>query len=248
MLLSGHNSRVGLIFVSAMTVLALSVLYADEHADTRQSMISERRLIRSDGITTIAFKNRFFKEAIVTAKANGFHDMASVAYQMNVAEERYKIPYSWGGSIKNHLAGLDCTGFIHGLMYFAGYPQYQRRFNTEAVYHKFLADKNWVTVHHSKVDPDTRFSAKELQLGDIIVWPSNVDDGRNLPGPVWGHIGIVSAIKAGKPLVTHYVESDAYNDLDIVGIPGAGINSMDAQQFIDLKKRGVLAVFRERQN
>uniref|UniRef100_UPI0018F0DD97 hypothetical protein n=1 Tax=Vibrio cholerae TaxID=666 RepID=UPI0018F0DD97 len=83
------------------------------------------RLIRSDGITTLAFKNRHFKEAALAARSKGDASMASVAYQMNLMEERYKIPYSWGGSIKSHLEGLDCTGFIHGLLYYAGYPRYQ---------------------------------------------------------------------------------------------------------------------------
>ncbi|EGQ7967791.1 hypothetical protein HRO20_000310 [Vibrio cholerae] len=235
-----------MVFVAASVILILSAMNAEHHIDTRKTLISERRLIRSDGITTLAFKNRHFKEAALAARSKGDASMASVAYQMNLMEERYKIPYSWGGSIKNHLEGLDCTGFIHGLLYYAGYPRYQRRFNTQAVYYQFLSDPDWETVYDSKSMADRVFSATELEQGDIIVWPSSVDDGRNIPGPIWGHIGIVSLKTDSETLVTHYVESDAYNDLDIVGLVGSGLNTMHAQKFIDLKKRGVLAVFRER--
>lgn len=244
--LSARKTRLIVVMGLASAVLALSVIYAEQHEDTRKSLISERRLIRSDASTTLAFKNKYFKESILAARSLGLNGMAAVAFNMNLVESRFKIPYVWGGSIKNHLGGLDCTGFIHGLMYYSGYPHYQRRFNTLAVYFKFLRDKSWDTVYHSTVDVQKSFSAMNLALGDIIVWPSNVDDGRNIPGPIWGHIGIVTLKNQHQVLVTHYVESDAYNDLDVIGTPGAGINTMDAQQFIDLKQRGVLAVFRER--
>jgi hypothetical protein len=241
---SAMNKQFWTLILIAATVVAGSVLVADRHQDTRQSMFAYRRLIRADH-TMIAFKNHYFKQSVEEVMQSGELGMAQIAMRMNQHEAEYRLPYVWGGSIKNHLAGLDCTGFIHGLMYYVGYPKYNKRFNTKAIYLKLRRDRNWLTVFDSAKSTGEKPGTAALKVGDLIVWPSDLDDGRNLPGPIWGHIGVVTT-DGTRLLVTHYVHSDAYDHLDVIGTPGSGINTLPAEQFISLKQRGILGVFRSR--
>ena len=226
----------------AVCGVAGSIYVADQHVDTRHSLIVSRRIARSDH-TMIAFKNAFFKQSAARILEQGELDMSSLALDMSRHEKDFPITYVWGGSIKNHLSGLDCTGFIHGLMYYLGYPESNRRFNTKGIYLKLRRDTRWETLHDS-AQTDEALDATRLRVGDVIVWPSDLDDGRNLPGPIWGHIGVVTQDQ-GRLLVTHYVHSDAYDALDVIGPTGPGINTLPAADFIRLKQRGLLGVFRK---
>lgn len=238
------NRAEALILAVALLGLGGSLLVAEQHTDTRRRLVSERRITRGDH-TMLAFKNLFFKSSLIALrKQGGAADIAGLALEMNRREPQFRIAYRWGGSVSNHVPGLDCTGFVHGLMYFLGYPEGGRRFNTKALYLKLRRDSRWLTIHDSATNPQP-FDPRDLKLGDIIVWPSFVDDGKNLPGPIWGHVGVVTGT-GSEMLVTHYVHSDAYDHLDSVGLSGAGINTLPAAEFIRLKQRGVLGVFRRK--
>jgi len=60
-------------------------------------------------------------------------------------------------------------------------------------------------------------------------------------------VGVVTQGDSGALWVAHYVQSDAYNSLDVVGPPGPGLNTLPAADFVRLKERGLLGVFRQRQ-
>ena len=196
--------------------------------------------------TTLAIKNEYFKRAIrETADAGQKPGLGNVALRMSQIENDYRLKYVWGGSIKNHLAGLDCTGFVHGAMYYLGIPRYHKRFNTRSLYFQLKRDRNWIRLYDSSSTPDSPLDYSELRPGDLILWPSDLSDSKNLPGPIWGHIGIVTQV--GEQLnVTHYVSSDAYNSRDDIGQPGPGINTLPVKEFVTLKQRGILSVFRRR--
>lgn len=243
---SAMTRQTWIIVLFAFSVVAASVMFGSAHPDGRQALFAHRRMIRTDH-TTLAIKNHYFKQSVAEAMEQGELGMAQIALRMNQHEHEYGMPYVWGGSIKNHLSGLDCTGFIHGLMYYVGYPKYNKRFNTKSIYLKLRRDRQWQTVFDSAVSADETIDISAVKVGDIIVWPSDLDDGRNLPGPIWGHIGVVTT-KDDNLYVTHFVHSEAYDHLDVIGTPGSGINTLPVDQFIHLKQRGILAVFRERIN
>lgn len=192
----------------------------------------------------IAVKNHYFRHAITEGRHQGLPaNIASTALGMNALESTYLLPYRWGGSIKNHIDGLDCTGFVHGVMHYLAVPGGERRLNTRAMYFKLKRDRAWRKIYDSSDDASAPLDISLLQEGDIVLWPSDLTDGKNLPGPIWGHVGIVVSLNGGLH-VTHYVDSDAYNPMDVVGAPGAGINTMPADRFVSLKQRGILSVFR----
>jgi hypothetical protein len=166
---------------------------------------------------------------------------------MNELESEYKLPYSWGGDIRDFQKGFDCTGFIHGIMYYKGYNTYLKRFNTHSLYKMLLRDKNFKLVYKSDINSIKDFDLTKLRLGDIVMWPSGIMDAKNIPTDnIFGHIGVVSKFIENEPYITHSVRSDAYNDIDIFPNKGNGINTLKAEIFIGLKKRGVLAIFREK--
>ena len=209
----------------------------------RREVVAARRAERADH-TMLAFKNHYFRRAIAEDRRSGLRpDMASVARRMSELESDYRLPYRWGGSIKNHLDGLDCTGFVHGIMYYLGLSGGERRFNTRSLYHRLKRDRAWQKVFDASDAPSPPFDPAMLLPGDVILWPSDLSDSRNFPGPIWGHVGIVVG-ETGALQVTHFVNSDAYNDRDSVGIPGPGINTLPAAEFVALKQRGILTVFR----
>ncbi len=242
--------------------------------NTRKQMELRHRFLSNADSTTIQQKNAYFRRAVLKVTDNRPDDLrhlnwGKIALEMNRMEQEYELPYYWGGSIRNHLKGLDCSGFIHGLLYYTGESDYRRRFNTKNFYHKLRKDHGYVQVYnaleHSSIKkqcdqvcylnapfdatqpPDELDSlVRQLKIGDIILWPSGIRDGRNIPGAIWGHVGIVSTFKNGRPMVTHYVSSEAYNHLDIFERKGPGINTLDAKTFISLKQRGVLTVFRRK--
>lgn len=192
----------------------------------------------------IAIKNHYFRHAIANVRLQGFPtNLASVALGMSELESTYRLPYRWGGSIKNHIDGLDCTGFVHGAMHYLAVPGGERRLNTRAMYFKLKRDRAWLKIYDASDEASGMLDMSLLQEGDIILWPSDLTDGKNLPGPIWGHVGIVVSLN-GDLHVTHFVNSDAYNELDTISSAGAGINTMSAEQFVTLKQRGVLTVFR----
>lgn len=213
-----------------------------EYTNTRVKASSQRR-IETYG-STIARKNDYVRRSIKESLNN---DMGSIAYKMNELESQYRLPYSWGGDIKDFQEGLDCTGFVHGIMYYKGYDTYMKRFNTHSLYKKLLRDKNFEMVYQSKVNSIEGFDLTHLKLGDIVMWPSGVMDAKNLPTDnIFGHIGIVSKFIDDIPYITHSVRSDAYNNIDIFPHKGHGINTLKAKTFITLKQRGILAIFREK--
>lgn len=216
---------------------------SDLHYRDRREIISSRRMDRSNH-TTIAFKNNYFKQAIAeTHIAEKSNALASAALKMSEMESHYGLIYQWGGSVKNHIDGLDCTGFVHGLLYYLALPGGERRLNTKSLYLKLKRDSSWLTIYDSLNNPEIKFDTKNLRPGDIILWPSDLDDSKNLPGPIWGHVGI--AVPTNEILqVTHFVSSEAYDDFDTIGPPGPGINTMPATEFIKLKQRGILSIFR----
>lgn len=232
-----RDRRLALVVICALLALGLSVLLGPSEG------AFGRRYLRGDH-TLIGFKNHFFKESLRHIQAEGRPTLADLAMEMNRREGRYPLPYVWGGSIKNSLPGLDCTGFVHGLMYYLGYREYGRRFNTRSLFHALARDPGWLTIYDAR-QAEAPFDPGTLRPGDLIVWPANVDDGRNLPGPIWGHVGVVSAGGA-EPLVTHYVDSEAYNYYDLVGPAGPGLNTIPAREFLRLKQRGILGIFRSR--
>lgn len=220
---------------------------------TRKELEIRRRFMSNANSTTIYQKNTYFKRAILTSTDGQPDDLRQVnlgeiALEMNKIETEYNLPYAWGGSIRNHIQGLDCSGFIHGLLYFTGESNYRRRFNTRAFYNQLRRDRNYIETFNALNSSDYSLQdvVKNLSVGDIIMWPSGIQDGKNLPGQIWGHVGIVSTIIDGAPYVTHYVKSDAYNELDIYSRKGHGLNTLKAYTFINIKQRGVLSVFRQK--
>jgi len=218
--------------------------------NTRTAMEIRRHFISNASSTTIQQKNTYFKRAILGVTDNKPDNLSklnlgTIALKMNQMEQEYELPYSWGGSIRNHLKGLDCSGFIHGLLYYTGQSNFRKRFNTRSFYHQLKRSSDYSQIFDSlqSKKPLTEV-VNSLKIGDIILWPSSIQDGKNLPGPIWGHVGIVSDIQQGKALVTHYVSSDSYNKLDVFERKGHGINTLDAMTFINLKKRGRLSIFR----
>ncbi|WP_419770304.1 MAG: hypothetical protein ACNI3C_00480 [Candidatus Marinarcus sp.] len=213
-----------------------------KYTNTRVHASSERR-INTYG-TTIARKSEYIKRSIKESSAN---DIGSIAYKMNELEYNYKLPYSWGGDIRDFQKGFDCTGFVHGIMYYKGYDTFLKRFNTHSLYKKLLQDRNFQLVYKSDINSIQEFELTSLKLGDIVMWPSGIMDAKNLPTDnIFGHIGIVSKFIDGVPYITHSVRSDAYNNIDIFPNKGDGINTLKAKTFISLKQRGVLAIFREK--
>lgn len=211
----------------------------------RRDIHSARRIERASH-TMVALKNHYFKHAIAEIHINGApSNLASVALEMSKLESDYHLPYRWGGSIKNHLDGLDCTGFIHGIFHYLAVPGGQHRFNTRSLYFMLKRDRAWLKIFDASEEGAGLLDISLLREGDIVLWPSDLTDGKNLPGPIWGHIGIVVLV-SGVLHVTHFVSSDAYNHLDVIGSTGAGINTLPADQFVTLKQRGVLTVFRLR--
>lgn len=216
--------------------------YDLQYSNTRIKDSSERRI--STYGTTISRKNEYIKRSI---REEDKKDIGSIAYKMNELELDYKLPYSWGGDIKDFQTGFDCTGFIHGIMYYKGYDTYLKRFNTHSLYKMLLKDKNFNLVYKSDINSIENFDLKSLELGDIVMWPSGIMDAKNIPTDnIFGHIGVVSRFIENKPYITHSVRSDAYNDIDIFPNKGNGINTLKAETFITLKQRGVLAIFREK--
>ncbi|WP_201333358.1 hypothetical protein [Nitratiruptor sp. YY09-18] len=228
---------------------AIIIFLEDDNLDyknTRKIFSSQRRISLINH-TSIAKKNLYIKEAISNLTNNkDIINIGTVAYEMNKLEKNYRLPYNWGGDIKNFKKGFDCTGFIHGIMYYLGFNSYLKRFNTFSLYKKLLYDKNFHLIYVSKNNSLNSFDIKNLKIGDIVIWPSGIKDAKNLPnGKIFGHIGVVSYIeKDGIPYVTHYVRSKAYNNIDIFPIKGPGINTLKADKFISLKQRGILNIFR----
>lgn len=209
----------------------------------RRDILAARRMARTSH-TMVALKNHYFKQAIAETRISGVpSNMASVALGMSKLEADYRLPYRWGGSIKNHLDGLDCTGFVHGVLHYLAVPGGERRFNTRSLYFKLNRDRAWRKIYDASDEASGPLEIDQLREGDIILWPSDLTDGKNLPGPIWGHVGIAVLVD-GALHVTHFVNSDAYNDIDVIGSIGAGINTLPAEQFVTLKQRGVLTVFR----
>ncbi len=204
-------------------------------------MAKNRRLFLNNR-TILSKKNIYFKQAFEDVKSD---NQGSIALKMNLTEQQYNIPYYWGGDIKNFKSGIDCSGFIHGLMYYSGEVGYIKRFNTAALYYKLKRDKNYDHLYSAKL-PDEFFDVKKLKIGDIILWPSGINDGRNISGEIIGHVGIVSYLKKEIYYVTHYVNAPKYNDIDIIGVKGGGINTINASDFIGLKQRGKLNIFRKK--
>lgn len=242
--------RTALLAVAALLVVGATLWLADDSSavvpKSRQQLFAARRLARSDH-TTLAVKNDYFKRAVRETAATGQRpDLGGVALRMSQIENDYRLSYAWGGSIKNHLAGLDCTGFVHGAMYYLGIPRYQKRFNTRSLYGQLVKDRDWIRLHDSSIAGRSPLDYDALRSGDLILWPSDLSDGKNLPGPIWGHVGIVTQVGA-QLAVTHYVSSDAYNGRDDVGQPGPGINTLPLREFVALKQRGILSVFRRRE-
>lgn len=241
--------RIALLAVAASIIIGGYLWLAEVSPPavfkSRHELIASRRMMRSDH-TILAVKNDYFKRAVrETVSAGEKPDLGSVALHMSQIENDYRLKYVWGGSIKNHMGGLDCTGFVHGAMYYLGIPRYHKRFNTRSLYGQLKKDRDWIRLYDSTVESGTPLDYSALQPGDIILWPSELSDGKNLPGPIWGHVGIVTRLN-GQLQVTHYVSSETYNDLDVIGQPGPGINTLPVQDFVTLKQRGILSVFRRR--
>jgi len=222
-------------------IVSASYFWNAKYINTRHEMAKNRRLFLNNR-TILSKKNIYFKQAFDDAKSG---NQGSIALNMNLIEEQYKIPYYWGGDIKNFKSGIDCSGFIHGLLYYSGEMGYRKRFNTAALYYKLKRDKNYEHLYSAK-SPNGFFDVKKLKIGDIILWPSGIKDGRNIPGEIIGHVGIVSYEKNGVTYVTHYVNAPKYNDVDIIGLKGGGINTINATDFIGFKQRGKLNVFRKK--
>jgi len=242
-----------LLVVSFLPFIAL--YFIDElPQSTRTEMEIRRHFFSNATSTTIQQKNVYFKRAILQVTNNKPDDLSrlnlgAIALEMNRVEQNYDLPYYWGGSIRNHLKGLDCSGFIHGLLYYTGQSSFRRRFNTRSFYNQLKRSSDYSQVFDS-LQSTTRLEdvVDSLEIGDIILWPSGIHDGKNLPGPIWGHVGIISDIRHAKALVTHYVSSDSYNKLDVFERKGHGINTLDAATFINLKQRGRLSIFRFKRN
>lgn len=213
-----------------------------EYSSTRIKDSSQRRI--STYGTTISRKNEYILRSIREETKN---DIGSIAYKMNELELDYKLPYSWGGDIKDFQNGFDCTGFIHGIMYYKGYDTYLKRFNTYSLYKMLLRDKNFDLIYKSEINSIEDFNLSTLKLGDIVMWPSGIMDAKNIPTDnIFGHIGVVSKFIENEPYITHSVRSDTYDNIDIFPHKGNGINTLKAKTFITLKQRGVLAIFREK--
>ncbi len=232
-----------LFFLFTILVFASVYFWGSNSGNTRKLMAQQRRLSMNNR-TILSKKHAYFKQAFQDFNSD---NQGIVAYNMNLLENEYNIPYCWGGDIRNFKQGLDCSGFIHGLMYYSGETGYKKRFNTASLYRKLKSDKNYLKVHITK-STDGHIDLKNLRIGDVILWPSGIADGRNISGDIIGHVGIVSKIIDTVPYVTHYVDAPKYNDVDFIGRSGAGINTINAYDFIAFKERGQLNIFRKKQS
>jgi hypothetical protein len=236
-----------IVFLALLPFVIILLVDDYSYVNTRKTDSMKRR-ISIVNHTTLSKKNIYIKNAINNVhNTNNNLNIGTIALEMNMLETRYKLPYTWGGDIKDFTSGLDCTGFIHGMMYYLGENSYIKRFNTYSLYKKLLHDKDYKLVYKSSISSIKGFGLKQLQVGDIVMWPSGVNDAKNLPViSTFGHIGVVSKIENNVPYVTHFVRSEAYNNLDTIGIRGSGINTLTAKEFITLKQRGVLYIFRRK--
>jgi hypothetical protein len=232
------------LFIKNILVLSLLFLigisfWDYKYINTREKAFIKRRF-SIHNVTYLSKKHTYFKEAF----NNNILNCGIVAYKMNILEKKYNIPYYWGGDIKNFKPGIDCSGFIHGLMYFSGEINYDQRFNTSSLYRLLKSSKKYKNIYSSDL-PNKKIDPKKVKMGDIILWPSGFIDGKNIPGKIIGHVGIVSKITKNITYVTHYVDAPFYNEIDLIGRSGPGINSIEINNFISLKKRGRLNIFRK---
>jgi len=232
---------INIILLITPMLLASYFFWDVEYINTRKSMAQNRRLSINNR-TVLSKKHAYFKQGFLYDKTD---NQGVVAYNMNLLEGQYDIPYCWGGDIRNFSQGIDCSGFIHGLMYYSGEVGYKKRYNTATLSSMLKRNNSYLNIYSAK-HTNISFDVINLQVGDIIVWPSGVSDGRNIPGNIMGHVGIVSRIINNEPYVTHYVDAPKYNDFDIIGKTGNGINTMKACDFIAFKERGCLNVFRKK--
>jgi len=236
-----------LIAISPFVIIAFNL--DCEYKNTRKYDSMNRR-ISALNHTSLSKKNIYIKEAMInTIKNKDYLNIGEVAFEMNKLESKYLLPYSWGGDIKDFQKGFDCTGFIHGMMYYLGHNTYMKRFNTHSLFKKLLHDKEYKLVYQSKISSIENYDLSQLKVGDIVMWPSGISDAKNLPVvSTFGHIGVVSNIQNDIPYITHFVRSDAYNELDIFENKASGINTLKAETFITLKQRGILNIFRKKNN
>lgn len=247
------NKALFLLFI-IITLSPFIIIYIFDikgYSNQRLELTIQRRYISPQNSTRVAAKVRFIKNAITNLTGNAPLPQAirkltpsEVALEMNRLERIYHLPYSWGGSIKNYQKGFDCSGFLHGIFYFLGKERYKKRFTTRSLFWLLKKDPSYKLIWDAKRDGIEIPDDKMLKIGDIIIWPSGIRDGRNIPGPIWGHLGIVTTRINGVLQVTHYVRSDAYDPYDNIGIKGSGLNTMPAHLFMRLKKRGRLTIFR----
>lgn len=222
-------------------IVGSGFFWNQSYYNTRKEFSAKRRLSISNE-TSMSRKNNFIKEGILNCNTQNIN-YGSVAVKLNILESKYHIPYQWGGSIKNYSSGLDCSGFLHGIMYYMGEPEYRKRFNTYTLYRKLINDRSFYLIYTTK-NSNFNLDYDNLMIGDIILWPSGLNDGKNIEGEIIGHVGIVSLKQNGKMYVTNYADSPLYKS-DIIGNIGAGINTMEAKAFVENKKRGVLYIFRK---
>ncbi len=237
------------ILVALLPFFIIAISDDFEYKNTRKADSMKRRISVSNH-TSLAKKNVYIKEAISNVvENNSILNMGTVGYEMNRLETKYRLPYDWGADIKDFQKGLDCTGFVHGMMYYLGSNTYMKRFNTYSLYKSLLRDKDYELIYKSNISSIKGFDLSQLKVGDIVMWPSSISDAKNLPKvSTFGHIGIVSNIKNNTPYITHFVRSDAYNEIDTFELKGAGINTLKAKTFITLKQRGILNIFRKKNN
>lgn len=213
------------------------------YLNTRTALLKQRALNHSklkSAIKLAIKKHRYFEQAFSECKTQ---DLGHVALKMNELEREYNIPYKWGGSINSlkfpQVNGLDCSGFIHGLLYYNGEISRYKRLTTDNLMNHLCKRKKYIVIYNSKLN-SRPFNSRALKTNDIILWPKELKNNRK-DIKINGHVGIVSKFVGSVAYVTH---CGKHTD-DKIGVKGEGINTIRADRFIKNKKRGSLYIIRK---
>ena len=228
------------LFIILVILPIILIFFAKDiqYKNTRKLTYIRRRYL-VDNYTSIAKKSVYIKEVVEKLLKNNVSlNIGNIANEMNRLEFKYRLPYNWRRDIRDIKEGFDCTGFIHGLMYYTKDCNCKKRFNIFSLYKKLLKDRDYIILYCPRKNSIDDLDLSTLKFGDIVIWSRGVMDAKNLQvSSIFGHIGVVSSVINQIPYVTHYVRSDAYNNIDIFPLKGAGNNTLNIKRFITLKKR-----------
>lgn len=184
-----------------------------------------------------AKKNFYLRKAVHSSQIK---TIGEIALQMNLYEYEFDIPYDWGGDIFDNQKGFDCTGFIHGIMYYLDEGDYKARFSTKALYHMFKLDPQYKCIFKAKNYSIEDINSLIFNTSDIFLWPPTNNK--------FGHIAVVSKVDEKKVYLTHFVNDKKLNNIDEIGSIGPGINTLSLDSLIKYKKKDFLFIYRKVEN